>query len=92
MVSQYGAFMLHRSSVAAQTASAGDLAAIVHSMNIEDERIESIIRTHLELTTDQWRVFTHHELTLSAPEALRAGLATDIEEFSPPPQARFVLV
>lgn len=83
-VSAYGTFMLHKTHASPQTASAERLYAAARSVMLDDTRMESIIRQNLSLSSAQWSDHEGFDLWLSADEAVGAGLATDIGEFSPP--------
>jgi ATP-dependent protease ClpP protease subunit len=82
--SAHATFMLHRSQTAAQGGTAIELKHLAHSAGLDDARAEAIIRESATLTDDQWEIFHAHNLWLSAQEAFRAGIATEIAEFAPP--------
>lgn len=82
--SRYATFMVHRTSVSPQFASASRLQAAAKSLVLDDERTEAILRRHTKLTEDQWKEIEHHDLTLSAKEAVEVGIADEIAEFAPP--------
>jgi ATP-dependent Clp protease protease subunit len=83
-VSATATFMLHRTHVIPQSATAARLQAIGKSVTLDDERTEEILRKHLQLPDELWGVHEVADLWLSADEAVRYGLATEIAEFSPP--------
>jgi ATP-dependent protease ClpP protease subunit len=51
---------------------------------LDDQRTETILRHHLKMPDDLWEVHKSADLWLSAEEAVKYGLATDIAEFAPP--------
>ncbi len=77
-------FMLHRTTVGAQFATAGGLKAITDSILLDDARTESILRDHVTMTDDQWAVLKYHDLFFSGEEAVQMGFAHEVGEFSPP--------
>ena len=83
-VSAYGTFMLHRTHASPQTATAERLHAAARSVKLDDIRTEAILRRELKLSEAQWADHGTFDLWLSAEEAVDAGLATEIAEFSPP--------
>lgn len=84
-VSAHAAFMVHRTHVSPQYATADRLHAFTNSLRIDDERTEAILRQYLTLSEEQWQAHHAHELWLTAPDAVKAGLANEVGEFSPPP-------
>ncbi len=82
--SAYAAFMLHRSSMSPQSATAAKLKNAAESLVIDDERTEAILRAHLTLSDEQWTRLGYHDLTFSGPEAVKVGLANEVSEFAPP--------
>lgn len=83
-VSTYATFMLHRTQSSAQFAFADHLEAITHSLRIDDDRTEAILRQHLTLSDDRWAAHRLSELWLTANDAMQAHLADAIAEFAPP--------
>jgi ATP-dependent Clp protease protease subunit len=78
------AFMVHRSHATFQAANADVIQARMQSLIMDDERTEAILREHLKLPDDKWRVHENHDLWLTGQEAVECGLATEIGEFAPP--------
>jgi len=85
-------FMLHMTSVGAQTAKAAGLESLTKSISLDDARIESILREHLTLDEGDWKALPYRDLWLSGEEAVKAGLADEIGEFSPPPGTRLYTI
>jgi ATP-dependent Clp protease protease subunit len=76
-------FMLHRTQASPVAATAERLQAIGKSVALDDQRTEAILKKHLQLSDELWEVHKVADLWLSADEALKYGLATEIAEFSP---------
>lgn len=83
-VSKYGGFMIHRSQRTAQSATANILRSFAESAALDDKRTEAILREHLNLPAEKWNDFDHYDLSFSAEDAIKIGLAQEIGEFSPP--------
>jgi ATP-dependent Clp protease, protease subunit len=77
-------FMLHRTTASPQSAHAGRLHSIAESVILDDQRTESILKSHLNLSPDEWSRLDKQELWFSADEAVKAGFADEIGEFGPP--------
>jgi ATP-dependent Clp protease protease subunit len=78
-----GTFMLHRTQAGAQGITAQRLQAVGKSISLDDQRTEAILRERLNLPDEMWEVHRVADLWLSAEEALRCGLATEIADFAP---------
>lgn len=87
-VSTYATFMIHRSYNFPQAATATRLESITHSVRLDDQRTEAILRKHIRLTDAQWNDLDHHDLVFSAEEAIKIGLADEITDFAPPKGTR----
>jgi ATP-dependent Clp protease, protease subunit len=86
--SAHATFMVHRTQATFQAATAERLHAHAYSVALHDQRTEAILRRHLEMPDDRWKVHEIADLWMSANEALEYNMATAIEEFSPPPSAQ----
>jgi ATP-dependent protease ClpP protease subunit len=82
--SAHATFMIHRTQVQTQFASAGRLERLTQGALIDDDRIEAILNEHITLTEDQRATHRSDDLWLSAKDAVQAGLADEIGEFAPP--------
>lgn len=91
-VSAGATFMFHRSTQTPQVATVANMAAIVQNLTLDDERTEAILRQHIQLPKKLWSKFSHHDLYLSAKEAIEFGIADEIADFSPPPDAKIFSV
>jgi ATP-dependent Clp protease, protease subunit len=87
--SQYSTFVLHHCRRHNESGSAHQMKAIANGLLIEQTRMESVLRTHLNLTVEQWAEFDQYELVLTPEQALQAGVVTEIAEFVPPCDASF---
>jgi ATP-dependent Clp protease protease subunit len=83
-VSTTGTFMLHRTQATPFGATAERLLALGKSVMLDDQRTEAILRSHLNLPDDLWEIHRVADLWLSAEEAVKYGLATEIADFAPP--------
>jgi ATP-dependent Clp protease protease subunit len=82
--SAYATFMVHRTQSSPQPASAERLQALAHSVAIDDERTEAVLRQHVTLAEDKWAIHRIADLWLSAKDAVDAKIAHEIGEFAPP--------
>ena len=74
-------FMVHRTPVAA---TSGKLQSADNTAILDEKRIESILQSKLKLPEDKMKLRSVANLSLSADEAVAAGLATSIGDFIPP--------
>lgn len=84
VASRHAMFMLHRPTCAPQLMTTDELASVLTSLKIDEQRLDSILRTHLDFSEAQWSDFRNKEFWFTADEALGLGLITEIGEFSPP--------
>ena len=77
-------FMLHRSTNSAQNATSDVLDGLSKALVVDDGRTEAILRGHLVLPKSLWTKLKHHDLYLSANDAIKYGLAEEIADFAPP--------
>jgi ATP-dependent protease ClpP protease subunit len=87
--SQHATFVLHHCRRHNESGSANQMKAIANGLLIEQTRMETVLRTHLNLSAEQWFDFDQYELVLTPEQALQAGLATEIAEFVAPCDASF---
>src|SRR5579884_579685 len=85
--SQYSTFVLHRCRLQNQSGYADQMQVLADNLLIEEDRIERLLRAHLDLTSEQWANFYNYELVLTPEKAVCAQLADGIGEFSPLPHA-----
>ena len=74
-------FMVHRIPVGA---TSGKLQSADNTAILDEKRIESILQSKLKLPEDKMKLRSVADLSLSADEAVAAGLATSIGDFMPP--------
>ena len=84
-VSARATFVFHRVTGTAQAAKAGLLKTVAESVVIDDVRIESIMKEHIQMGEEKWATLDHGDLWFTAEDALKAKIADEIGEFSPPP-------
>jgi ATP-dependent Clp protease, protease subunit len=77
-------FMLHRTQISPLGATAERLQAFAKNVTLDDARTETILRARLRLLDDLWEIHKVADLWLSAEEAVKYGLATEMGEFAPP--------
>lgn len=82
--SQYGAFMIHRAYISPAAATSDRLTAAAGAIAMDDERIESILKTHTKIPKDKWDMHKFADVWFSAKEAVDFEIAESIEEFAPP--------
>jgi ATP-dependent Clp protease protease subunit len=80
IASAHASFMIHRSTFIPNMSTAARLQAIGRGLTVDDQRTEAILREHISLEPQQWDELHHHDLILSAPEALKCGLVHEISE------------
>ena len=85
--SKYSAFMIHRTQRNPGITTANMLKSAAESAALDDKRTEAILREHLTLPAAKWDDFDHYDLSFSAEESVKIGLAQEISEFTPPPNA-----
>jgi ATP-dependent Clp protease protease subunit len=78
-------FMVHKSHATASPGSRPDaLSIIVEGLRADDARTEQILREHIKLNEEQWRIHQHADLHLNSHDAKQAGMVMDIKDFAPP--------
>ena len=78
-------FMVHKSHATASPGSRPDaLHIIVEGLRADDARTESILREHIELTSDQWAIHQYSDLHLTSADAVRARMVHEVRDFAPP--------
>lgn len=82
--SAHATFMIHRTYANPVGATSDRLQSVTQTLLLDDQRTEAILREALELTDDQWTSHKYQELWLSAADAIKCKLATEIGEFAPP--------
>jgi ATP-dependent Clp protease protease subunit len=88
VASRHAMFMLHRPTCAPQLMTTDRLESVLTSLRIDEQRLDSILRSYIDLSEAQWLDFRNNELWFGADDALTSGLITEIGEFSPPKGTR----
>lgn len=87
-VSTGASFMFHRSTQTPQVATVANMAAVVKNLTLDDERTEAVLRNHVKFPDELWTLFEHHDVYLTANEAVEYGVAHEISDFSVPADAK----
>lgn len=77
-------FMIHKASSNPDSSGVRKLKAVAGNLDLDDARVEGILRAHLRLTDEMWTQFDYHDVYLSGDDAVTYGMAESIGEFSPP--------
>ena len=85
-------FMIHRSYASPLAATSDRLQAMAQGLILDDERCERILRDHVNLDDDQWAMHRVADVWLSAEEAKKVGLVTEIGDFAPPKGTQLLYV
>jgi len=88
-VSTHATFLLHKSTftVPAPTPAA-KYRELAKTLDIEDARVDAIIKGQVTIPDKKWRQRSRQDLTLVAAEAVQYGIAHDIAEFGLPPDGQ----
>jgi hypothetical protein len=71
----------------AQATKSGALEALTESVVIDDGRLVSIMREHIDMSTEKWAAIDRGDLTFTAEDAVKAKIADETAEFAPTPGA-----
>jgi ATP-dependent protease ClpP protease subunit len=66
-------FMIHKASSNPNASGVGKLKAVANNLDLDDSRVEAILRTHLNLPEEMWTQFAYHDVYLSGTDALNMG-------------------
>lgn len=77
-------FMIHKASSNPNASGVGKLKAVANNLDLDDARVEAILRAHLNLPEEMWTQFAYHDVYLSGADGVTYGMADEIAEFSPP--------
>ena len=84
IVTPSATFMVHKTVVPVPNiANERRLKAASDSVGIDDGRVESILREHATLTPEQWAIHGMADLTLTADESIKCGIAHEVGYFCP---------
>jgi ATP-dependent Clp protease protease subunit len=82
--SESGTFVVHKSHHTLAAATGEQLELASKGLRIEDERTEKILKSHLKLSPEQWKIHERGNLTITAEEAVKVGLIHEVADFKPP--------
>ena len=84
-VSAQGTFMIHKSYFMAQPGvTATKAKAMSENLMREDERVEAIIKAHANIPVDVWATHALQDVTFTAQDAVKYGIAQKIGEWQVP--------
>lgn len=83
-VTPQSTFMIHRSTALFQGTNSDAIQARIPSLIMDDERTESILKTHITLTPEQWDIHRAADLWLDAEQAIFTNIALDYGAFDVP--------
>ncbi len=84
-VSAHATFLLHKSTFTIPTpTTASKYRSLAKTLDIEDARVEAIIRSHATIPPKKWRERSVQDLTFGADDAVQYGVAHNIAEFVVP--------
>jgi len=84
-VSKAATFMIHRTAFTFNTpATAEALKIRAEGLLIHDARSEAILRQHIEMPAEKWHIHERGDLTLSADDSVKFGIAHEFADFLPP--------
>jgi len=86
--SKSATFMLHRVTHGTPGSDLARLESAIRNLRLDEARIESILKQHFTVPESDWTNFRNNELWLSADDALKSGIVTEIADFSPPKGAQ----
>ena len=76
-------FMIHRPHNTSVGGPANAVTAAAHSLRIDEDRCEQLLRSKMILPDDQWAIYAQNDLTFSAKEAIEYGAVHKIGSFCP---------
>lgn len=77
-------FMIHKTRISPQHATASVLDAVTDGIRLDDDRTEAIFKNNLTIPRKKWLVHGYADLWFSANDAKEIGLIHEIGDFSPP--------
>jgi ATP-dependent Clp protease protease subunit len=76
--------MIHRAASNLHAVNHDVMRAGADSLQFEERRVEAIIHEHVKLSERQCELHRYADVWFSAEQAVEAGIATEIAEFTPP--------
>ena len=81
----HSSFMIHRLKIRLdEPATSAELGAYEKQARLDEATMREIMERHLTLSPDEWDKGSNSELWFNAKDAVKAGFAQEIGEFSPP--------
>lgn len=91
ITSSNATFMVHRTHFSPVGATSERQSA-ANTAILDEKRIESVLQSKLKLPEDKLKLHSVADLWLSADEAVAAGLATSVGNFTPPKGQRMFYI
>lgn len=92
IVSETGAFMIHRAHATFQGANSDHVQSRIASLVLDDQRNEAIFKHNIELTAEQSKTHESFDLWLDADQAIAAKIANEKGDFWVPQDGRLINV
>jgi ATP-dependent Clp protease protease subunit len=84
-------FMIHKATFhPGMSATSAQLYAATRSLDVDDARIESILKAHIAMPDDKWSLHRMADLFITAQEAAEFGLIDEVHDFAPPSGAALI--
>jgi ATP-dependent protease ClpP protease subunit len=61
-----------------------EMESVLTSLEFDERRVDNILRSSLNFSEAQWADLRNKDFWLTADDALKIGMVTEIGEFSPP--------
>jgi ATP-dependent Clp protease protease subunit len=84
----HASFMIHKTYYSPVQATAERLQSATNAAILDDARIEKILHDELTLDQEKWEAHKYADVWLSADDALKSCLATELADFYIPPQTQ----
>jgi ATP-dependent Clp protease protease subunit len=86
VASDTATFMIHKTHASPPSgATAAVLNEIADSLNVDNDRTETILHRHISMPSEKWDLHHHGSLTITAQEAIQFTLIHEIAPFAPLP-------
>jgi ATP-dependent protease ClpP protease subunit len=77
----HATFMIHKTTFSPIAATVDRLQSAANAAALDDQRVETILHSHIKLSQDKWDMHKVSDLWLSADDAVEAGIAHDVGDF-----------
>jgi ATP-dependent Clp protease protease subunit len=84
VASETAAFLIHRSTIGPITGTSTQLQDFSAGLAIDDNRSESILKSHINLSDEKWEIQKRSNLIISSAEAMQIGLIHRIGDWTVP--------